>query len=509
MATLGDLTQLRAQRAGRLQVHLAWMAAGGPWPPGPWQRRAGVTLDDIYVVPDVQARAHGVVEADRAAEERAALGPADEAAGARLPWGTVWRGVRRAVVLGRAGEGKSTLLQWTSRQVARESLARWHAQTTPLDEIPVPVVVKAAAIMEAGSVAQAIAGGASRPGGARPVSPPGGLTADELAAALDRESSWLFVDALDERPSTEEVASGRVRPALATVGGVRARLLVSMRSYAWDPTLLPFDAVAVEPAPPASAERAGARGPGPVTPPAAGGPVVSAADAIVIYELAKLTRAQREAVVARWHRGAAAARRRRQLMGVLDVAPMVELTNNALLLTLLCAATLVAGRRVTPATRRAELYAWLVHDFVARPDDERLDLPDDEVDERLAILTRAAWALWQMTQGGDFTAQQWRAQVEAAAAGGPRAAAGQLLRQLEAAGVVVKIGARMNFFPQTLFEYLAGVGLVQRAAVQPRIAPDAVEGIVSELRAYGAAGGWRELFTLALGIWRWSSVGAT
>lgn len=506
MATLGDLLEIRSQPALRLKAHLEWVARGDAWPTAPWLR-GHVTLDDVYILPDVTRHDGTGVRPDRAAEERAALDPAHDEERGRRPWEQEWASVRRAVVKGRAGEGKSTLLQWTSRQVARASLALWHARTAPLDAIPVPIVLRADQIMRAGSVEGAIAVAcAPRPlvvdpstPMSRPVTTTGGLTLDELLDALKQETAWLFVDALDERPREEDVPSGAAKHALATLKHVRARLLLSVRTYAWHPEQVPFRvASAGTPdegeAPRYHVRRSSLLSSGSATP-------ASPADAdLVVCELAKLTRDQREAVVARWHPGLGHATRREQLTRLLDVAPMVELTNNALLLTLLCAAALVPGRRISAATRRAELYEWLVADFAARQDNAAisLDPAGDVVLRRVAILAQAAWGLWQITAGDDFTHGQWREQVRAAA-DHPGDDVVALLAQVEAAGLLMTVGARRNFFPKTVFEYLAGAGLVQAAAVARRINAAEVRTIATAFTTYGHEDWWREVFTLAIG----------
>jgi len=507
MATLARLVLVRSQRAERLRQHLEPLASSKAWPLAPWLRRADLTLDQVYVEPDVVPWRNDREPETVDMELHAAMVPGSDERN-RVRWAAVWQNKRRAIVLGRPGEGETTLLQRTCQRVADLSLEQWHAQKTSLDQIPIPIWLRAADIIRAGSVTAAL--------GLVPGSPPVAnvaLSAEDLRAALGSRDTWLFVDALDEPPDGSDPADNAA--ALATLAGIDARLLLSVRSYAWPGVQghLPFT-VASGP----GSRNAGASGrqrrrrlTTNKVPPA---PVV---DTLTVYELAPLTREQRVEVVTNWFSPVVArrdadrsprARRARdrdardercdQVIAHLDEVPMQELTSNALTLTLLCAAMRSdPARRISGGIRRVQLYAWLVADLVTRADKLALDPNSSAAENRVLALARAAWALWQVNPGGPFEYQDWADQLRVACDERtlPAGVYQQVLAEVERTGLLVSDGRLRRFFPQTAYEYLAGAGLVQDVA----LAPDAPVRAAHVLVDHAGETTWRELSDLALG----------
>src|SRR4029077_1828337 len=66
--------------------------------------------------------------------------------------------IERAVILGRPGEGKTTLTQLTCRQIAERSLQLWTERETPLAEMPFPLWLTVKDVLTAGSIEAAIEG---------------------------------------------------------------------------------------------------------------------------------------------------------------------------------------------------------------------------------------------------------------------------------------------------------------------------------------------------------------
>jgi formylglycine-generating enzyme required for sulfatase activity len=480
MTTLANLTSLRSQRAGRLRAHLERLASGAAWVSAPWLRPADHTPDTVYVEPDVLLwnRAKPSRTADE--ELHVAISPVSDGR-VRVRWADLSTELRRAVILGRPGEGKTTLLQRTCRRIAESSLALLDRRK-PLDEIPIPLWLRAEDIVRAGSVTAALGIDSLE------MSPSFALSREERGLALASPSAWLFVDALDECPDGTQ---GAATAAFATLGAVRARVLLSVRTYAWREADLPF-VTAAEPAwsdgcPPHSGIEQD------------GEPHLDKSrseDTVDVYELAPLTREQRIEMVTRWC--ARHPDRRDQLTRLLDEAPLRELSSNALLLTLLCAAaTGDQSRVISRETRRVELYAWLVADLVTRPDKVSLDPASSAAQDRVLALARTAWALWQGDSGGRFHYQDWIDQLRLSCETRmlPSGAFREIQVDVERAGVLVNDGPLRRFFPQTAFEYLAGAGLVQDAA----LASDMPIRIARTIADHVEETRWREVIKLAIG----------
>lgn len=481
MIPLQALVSARSARALRLQSHLEWIASGAAWPAPPWHRRAGApTVDAAYIEPHVIGWDGGRPPSPEDEMRQSARGERDFGERKRQAWGQVWPKLWRAVVLGRPGEGKSTLLRHTCRQLARLGLSQLREQRVGLDTIHVPIWLPATRLVQAGTIGAVITEvnvqvdqtSAER----APITPPDGLTPVDLEALRTAPVTWLFIDALDERPleaEDERAAASRSVHALGTLASVRGHVILSVREYAWHPEHLPF-LTTMEPA------RGG----------------------LAVYQLAPLDQRQRFEVLLRWHPRGVADDRGARLIQLLNASPISELTSNALLLTLLCAAALVRHRVIDRHTRRAELYAWLVEDVVAREDKLHLSPAHDVVQERVAVLEQAAWALWNVTRGAAFPYQLWTTAVADASATRPTAGRSQdIVRDVAAAGLLIVEGSNRRFFPQTVFEYLAAAGLVQRTTLVAPGAerPELFEEVARCLATHAHEDAWRELCKLAIG----------
>jgi formylglycine-generating enzyme required for sulfatase activity len=495
MTTLDRLVSVRSQLALGLEAYLRAFVDLTAWPASPFL--GGRCLVDMYLPPDVVKRDRldaAAIARRREADRRGAFVREDERL-QRTPWAVERQRIQRAVILGRPGEGKTLLTRLTCRAVAQESLTALMNQVQAASEIAVPIWLRVEDILKAGSVQRAVetstaaADAIERAYPAGAPRPSGALVSGHLVAALSRPSTWLFLDALDER----EAPLVDVRTALRSLANLPCRIVVTCRPYAYDASELPF-----LPDQPNVSE----------------------------YELAPLTSdQQREFIVSRWFRDDAALGAR--VLALINAhSQFRDLATNGLLLTLICS-TAERHPEIDPATtHRVHLYNWAVRDMVRGAHKNLLQERDPIVRRRQLVLAHAAWTLfqkhprdnlahaaWTLFQKGaldnqahaawtlfqkhacdnPFFVEEWDHALVAACgahkiADSPRFRT-ELEQAIRGAGLLVEpANDCLSFLHRTFFEYLAAVGLAQEEPSR----------VIDEIAAHVSDPTWREVNLLTI-----------
>ena len=292
------------------------------------------------------------LEAASEAEELAHRYQQDVAVRARVPWRREWARVRRAVILGYPGEGKTVLARMTVRDLARRGLDQLDRQEVRATTVTLPVCLRLADVGAAGNLERALRSALKQPG-APSLRP---SVVDHLVASLPHEDTWLVLDGLDEvAPDCREA----VKAQLVRLREASCRIILTTRPYGYNRRELPFAAVTE-------------------------------------YQLAPLNAAQRRRFLAAWFPNtlhqARAERVRSMIQGN---ASLTEVARNALLLTLACAVG--ETRNLNPhTTRRKDLYYWMVRDLIrgAWKENPRRD-DDASLDEETEAIQRMALELFQ------------------------------------------------------------------------------------------------------------------
>jgi predicted NACHT family NTPase len=143
--------------------------------------------------------------------------------------------VRRGVILGAPGGGKTFLTRWTALRLAEESLKRLD-EGTPLEDLPLPVHVELPRLAKhlGGTPEDAL--GACL---AEAFPAEGGEAALRRVLALlrDRDKGWLILDAWDQVPEGEW---GALREWLRAVDGWQCRVVLTCRKARYDEHALPW-----------------------------------------------------------------------------------------------------------------------------------------------------------------------------------------------------------------------------------------------------------------------------
>ena len=445
MATLDQLVAVRSQLAIGLAAYLRYLADREAWPVPPFVGDRQRLLA-LYQAPDVRPRDGNAPQRPRstAQTEQEEFGREDWSRD-RLQWDAVWRTIRRAVVLGVPGQGKSLLTQTTVATIARESLKRVTDRKEPLASVPIPIWLRVEQVMKARSLREAVESHAGAMVGAalkrqfrkpeaRPA--PDGVVA-HLVHALERDATWLFLDALDESPWNAEVFHREL-------ASLPCRIVITCRPYAYRRQLLPF----AEPGTPAA------------------GPD------LVEYDLAPLTPNQRDVFIEKWLGRDTDAWQRVEWL-VRNTRRLPDLMRNAQLLTLVCSVCSTGGGRPFDRARtsRVHLYEWAIDDIVRRahkptpPRASEAELASFEVNQRSRVLSRVARVLFEAhPDDGIFSVKEWLGELEKAE---PLDAAfrERLTNDLFETGFLVEpMTGAAKFIHRSFHEYLTAVAWVEEGA---------------------------------------------
>ena len=422
--TLEQLVKVRSQLAEGLRAYLEGLVdlPDQEAPPYLGERR----MTKLYVPPDVLKQQSGEGRGRRrptgagaADEERYGSFAPEVDSRRRVTWEGERSSIKRAVILGRPGEGKTLLAEMTVRAIAEEGLNDLTTQAKGLGDIRIPVCVRLADVAEMGSVRAAVDAALRRllekPYPQPEDAPQIDRVVRHILAGLFTERCWLFLDALDEVPEP-----GRLRDALGPLQNAQCRVAVTSRPYGYERANLPFDKVSE-------------------------------------YELASFTKRQRGAFIGKWFRRA--PRRESQVVALLDHNPAFsDLTSNALLLTLACSAAQRHDLRAD--IRRVELYELIVRDMVRKawhPGALPADSPD--VSLMVLLLAQVAWTLFRdaparrLIPDRDVILAVAQAS-KALETGWPTA---QVMNELRRVGLLVVPGpGRTMFLHRSFHEFLAG-----------------------------------------------------
>ena len=269
-----------------------------------------------------------------------------------VPWTREQRRIRRAVVLGAPGGGKSFLTDATGRELAREALDQLLEQQTPIDDLPIPVHVQLAELAArkrppdpADAVVELL----------RMRHGPSPRFEAWLRAKLPTEQCWLILDALDQ---IEEANRQHLRRRLEAMGsqGWRSRVTLTCRTVNYDRAWIPWST-------------------------------------LTEYELAPFNRREIRQFVGQWfgEGNEHGAKLRDALAANFQLS---HACRNPLLTTLTCLAHEEAP--VAEQTRRVDLYARVLRGLARRAwKEDPLDPNDPHIDDLIALLEPVAWTLFQ------------------------------------------------------------------------------------------------------------------
>ena len=447
-ATLEDLVKARSQAAVELRRYYETVIDRldrTPWHRGGQMIRASsiavparVLKKDARTPPERSRERPGASgredRADRSRMDRrtAALyeGPAREVRQEEVPWSRERQGVRRAVVLGAPGGGKSFLTDTTAAQIARGALAQLCEQRTPLDALPVPVRLESAALSAKNlpaDPADAILALLAQKYAFRE------RMAAWLRGTLQTEQCWLILDALDEVAEGDRPALSE-RLAAMDMQGWRCRILLTCRTANYDRAFIPW----------------------------AG---------LTEYDLAPLRPREIRQFIQQWFGHDA---RGQELHRVIDSNfTLRQACRNPLVATLTCLAH--EEMAVTHDTRRVDLYARVLRGLARRAwKANPLSPQDPHVDDILRLLESAAWTLFQKrAESNLFTNTEVLDAIKGATdPASPRVAPSLVRDKFLECGILVGAGlsrddeTQFSFLHRTFLEYLSArvLGRQQGAA---------------------------------------------
>jgi hypothetical protein len=338
-------------------------------------------------------------------------------------WEQEMASVRRAVILGAPGGGKTFLSRWTVLRLA-EVAGAGLAEGRPLAELEVPVHVELPALVRR----------------LDPSGPPEAALRDHLVdSGLDRQyagrlvdlvrdsmGAWVVLDALDQVPEDSWAA---LRDWLRGLEGWRCRVVLTCRTPRYDRQAIPWGQLEE-------------------------------------YQLAPLAPERVRQLFERWfgEDGAEA------LWGWVSENPsLLEACGSPLVASIVCWTS--QDGRMPSGARRGELYDRALQRLVQRGW-ERLGKAGTPVElgHRLAVLREAAWKLFERhPESNDFGQSEVEEAVGAAVEELRYSLrTDQLLREFLEAGILQEAGwergeARLAFLHRSFVEYLAGCALGRKA----------------------------------------------
>ncbi len=153
-----------------------------------------------------------------------------------VPWTRERLRLRRAIVLGAPGGGKSFFTDMTAVEIARDALRQLDEHRAAIDVLPVPIHVELAALAARdlprdpadallAVLAQTLA--------------PWPRLLEHIRPRLRTETAWLILDALDQ---VEEADRSHLRARLAAIGAQqwRCRVILTCRVANYDRAFIPW-----------------------------------------------------------------------------------------------------------------------------------------------------------------------------------------------------------------------------------------------------------------------------
>lgn len=354
----------------------------------------GRNLSELYIEPDVlrdviRPPVDGP-EADRdssphrtnmeaASESEEKSQHSEEARRERVAWRLVWQQGTRFVVVGKVGDGKTTLAKRLLRDLAEHGLKELDAGDTPVTRLTTPVFLKLSDVSASPNLDAAIRSGVNE------LLPGEESFTDALVQHIQRAArtgkGTFILDGFDEVPS--EHHQNRFRH-LESLVPLPCRVVVTSRPYGFQNGGVPFDKV-------------------------------------IRVGLAPLSMEQQQQFVTAWF-GASTREAsdksgwQERVRALVVGGSLGEMCRNTLLLTFTCAEAELLRDGLPANTRRPELYQWVVRDLIRgawRTDPPPLAEHDGAINDQMRLLRRACWALIAPAPARSaFTEDEWKDAIE-------------------------------------------------------------------------------------------------
>ena len=335
----------------------------------------------------------------------------------RVPWFRELRSLRRGVIVGRPGEGKTLLAQMTACRAARDSREKLQNAAVGIGRVQVPLILRLPEVADKGlqqAVENAVHGVlAGEPDEVQC------LLADHLLRCLSQRPELLFLilDGLDEVAESDRTAlSNELKP----LSGWRGKTLITTRPYGYDPSALALTRTADH------------------------------------YRLAPLRPKQWRGFVDLWF-DEDDDKTARALKTLRTSPRMRDMASNGLLLSLTCSVLTEGG--LTEDATRADVYEQVIERFCQgewRKSGDATCLVRRSLMRR--ILGHVAWTLFQRNPAGNAASDdRWDdAMVDAKSKVGVDVGVDTIFEWLSDSGLIVHPGrGQTAFLHRSFLEYLS------------------------------------------------------
>ncbi len=367
----------------------------------------------------------------------------------RAAWQREWPKLQarsRVAIVALPGEGKTLLTQMTVRALANRALSELRDQSTPAAKVILPVWLRLRDVVTHGSIQKALCHSLQD---ALPNLPE--VARKHLDQHLTSETTWLFLDALDEvsessRPDLYATLRHElnIRDEASSAGDSLGmpqpcRVILTSRPWGFTPEQLPFRQ-------------------------------------LVKFQLAPLNVRQRNRFVRMWFEQSAKPERETAVLALIQNNPsLVEVARTPLLLTLTC--SVADDHALDPEqVRRVVLYKLAIRKILRGEGKPEKAISEERVEDHFLLLAEAAWALFRPDPATTaFTLNQWYSALERA--GVARSDRACFFERCRNVGLLIPMGEnklkdRLFGMPhRSFFEFLAAWHLSATGAVQDQIAP--------------------------------------
>jgi hydroxyacylglutathione hydrolase len=446
--TLNEALDTATTLAGSLRRYLEWLCSivdvESPAYLGVDKNGHPRLLSNVYVEPDLIKQCSrpkasdagplptsvGLAPGDNESGRRIAAPETDEE---RVAWHRELPRMQpraRVMIIGPAGEGKTLLTSMSIRRLAEAGLAQLNTSSCPATHVTLPIRLRLRDVVTQGSIVAAIEAGL------RPEFYP---IREHIKALLNQETTWLFLDALDEVTESE-------RDTLANIlyrDLWQAADLVPKNA----PTRIPLGCRVVITSRP-------------------GGMLPFAQ--VTEYKLADLSDYQQADFVERWFAASRFPDRAESVRSLLQADSSIgEVGRNPLLLTFACA--VAEEIYLNPEhVRRAVLYDQIVRKLLRGESKPDMKIDELLVENHRTKLIHATWVLFP-TQGATAVATIKKWQSALREAGCTLDNATSLLGRWAMLGLLIGVDKNVRAEPllslphRSFFDYLAAAHLSDQA----------------------------------------------